>query len=85
MCGVTGASTYYTSSLANYEDVKQQLACQGYTIQVTAKPNVAEYMYRAEEDPERERDFTVCMLTKLPKPIGGTPEVRWGVFDNILH
>jgi hypothetical protein len=57
VCGVTGASTYYTSSLANYEDVKQQLACQGYTIQVTAKPNVAEYMYRAEEDPERERFY----------------------------
>jgi len=23
------------------------------------------------------------MLTKLPIPIGGTPEVRWGDFDNI--
>jgi hypothetical protein len=28
-----------------------------WAIQVTAKPNVAEYMYRAEEDPERERFY----------------------------
>ena len=56
VCGVTGASTYYTSSLSNYEDVKQQLACGLYRITgglSRLSPNTSymvvagEYMYRA--------------------------------------